>query len=191
MGFSRQEHWSGLSCLPLGDLPDPGIEPGSPALQAECLPFEPPAKWGMVPNSLGSCEGKGQRHSAWPMSVAIHIQSFYTTVPKGSSSLPASSSGMRADEETEAQSSSVCSSRLIHLYPQPPCTSCYTGMKAKLPGTTLAVGKTSSPGPAPTPPEQPPWGLASLQVCCRVRKVGDAGKWEEPSRYLTDVESEA
>ena len=31
-GFSRQEYWSGLLCPPLGDLPDPGIEPTSPAL---------------------------------------------------------------------------------------------------------------------------------------------------------------
>ena len=40
MGFSRQEYWSGLPSL--GDLPDPGIEPGSPALQAASLPSEPP-----------------------------------------------------------------------------------------------------------------------------------------------------
>ena len=33
MEFSRQEYWSGLPCPPPGDLPDPGIEPGSPALQ--------------------------------------------------------------------------------------------------------------------------------------------------------------
>ena len=32
MGFSGQEHWSGLSFPSPGDLPDPGIEPGSPAL---------------------------------------------------------------------------------------------------------------------------------------------------------------
>ena len=32
MGFSRQEYWSGLSFPSPGDLPDPGIEPGSPAL---------------------------------------------------------------------------------------------------------------------------------------------------------------
>ena len=37
MGFSRQEYWSGLPCPPPGDLPDPGIEPGSPALQADTL----------------------------------------------------------------------------------------------------------------------------------------------------------
>ena len=44
MGCSRQESWSGLSCPPLGDLPDPGIEPRSPALQADSLPSEPPGK---------------------------------------------------------------------------------------------------------------------------------------------------
>ena len=32
MGFSRQEYWSGVSFPSPGDLPDPGIEPGSPAL---------------------------------------------------------------------------------------------------------------------------------------------------------------
>ena len=37
MGFSRQEYWSGLPCPPPGDLPDPGIEPRSLALQADSL----------------------------------------------------------------------------------------------------------------------------------------------------------
>ena len=41
MGFSRQEYWSGLLCPPPGDLPDPGIEPVSPALQVDSLPAEP------------------------------------------------------------------------------------------------------------------------------------------------------
>ena len=44
MGFSRQEDWSGLPCPPAGDLPDPGTEPRSPALQADSLPTEPPGK---------------------------------------------------------------------------------------------------------------------------------------------------
>ena len=39
MRFSRQECWSGLPFPSPGDLPDPGIEPGSPALQADVLPF--------------------------------------------------------------------------------------------------------------------------------------------------------
>ena len=44
MGFSRQEYWSGLPCPPPGDLADTGIKPGSPALQADSLPSEPPGK---------------------------------------------------------------------------------------------------------------------------------------------------
>ena len=40
MGFSRQEYWSGLPVPSPGDLPDPGIKPGSPALQARSLPTE-------------------------------------------------------------------------------------------------------------------------------------------------------
>ena len=40
MGFSRQEYWSGLPFPSPGDLPDPGIEPRSPALQADALPSE-------------------------------------------------------------------------------------------------------------------------------------------------------
>ena len=44
MGFSRQEYQSGLSFPAPGDLPDPGIEPGSTTLQADSLPSEPPEK---------------------------------------------------------------------------------------------------------------------------------------------------
>ena len=44
MGFSRQEYCSGLPIPSPGDLPDPGIEPGSPALRADALPSEPPGK---------------------------------------------------------------------------------------------------------------------------------------------------
>ena len=44
MGFSRQEYWSGLPFPFPGDLPNPGIEPGSPTLQADALSSEPPGK---------------------------------------------------------------------------------------------------------------------------------------------------
>ena len=44
MGFPRQEYWSELPFPSLGDLPNPGIEPGSPALQADTLLSEPPGK---------------------------------------------------------------------------------------------------------------------------------------------------
>ena len=42
MGFPRQEYWSGLPFSSPGDLPDPGIKPGSPSLQVDALTSEPP-----------------------------------------------------------------------------------------------------------------------------------------------------
>ena len=48
MGFSRQEYWSGLPFPSPGEFPDPGIEPGFPALEADALISEPqgkPTKW--------------------------------------------------------------------------------------------------------------------------------------------------
>ena len=47
MEFSRQEYWSGLPCPPPGEIPDPGIKPRSPALQADSLPSQTP---GMICN---------------------------------------------------------------------------------------------------------------------------------------------
>ena len=44
MGFSRQEYWSGLPFPSPGDLPDAGIKPRSPTLQADSLPAEPQEK---------------------------------------------------------------------------------------------------------------------------------------------------
>ena len=44
MGFSRQEHWSGLPLPSPGDLPDPGIEPASPELAGGFFTAEPPGK---------------------------------------------------------------------------------------------------------------------------------------------------
>ena len=50
--FSRQEYWSELPFSSPGDLPDPGIEPGSHALQADSFPSEPPGTlcrcWGVT-----------------------------------------------------------------------------------------------------------------------------------------------
>ena len=45
MGFSRQEDWSGLPCPPPGDLPDPGMEPASPALAGGSFTTEPPGTY--------------------------------------------------------------------------------------------------------------------------------------------------
>ena len=48
MEFSGQEYWSGLPFPSPGDLPNPGVEPGSPTLQPDTLPPEPPGA--QIPN---------------------------------------------------------------------------------------------------------------------------------------------
>ena len=55
MEFSRQEYWSGLPFPSPGDLPNPGIERGSPALQADTLLSEPqePFKTRLFPSVPG------------------------------------------------------------------------------------------------------------------------------------------
>ena len=55
MEFSRQEYWSGLPFPSPGDLPDPGIKPRSPALQADSLPSEPLEmyRWLLILESVG------------------------------------------------------------------------------------------------------------------------------------------
>ena len=52
MEFSRQEYWSGLPFPSPGNFPNPGIEPGSPTLQADTLPSEPPGKTCYVKDSV-------------------------------------------------------------------------------------------------------------------------------------------
>ena len=52
MGFSRQEYWSGFPCPSPGDLPNPGIKPGSLALQANSLQSEPPGKPNLIRERL-------------------------------------------------------------------------------------------------------------------------------------------
>ena len=49
MEFSRQEYWSGLPFPSPGDLSEPGIEPGSLALQVDSSPSEPPGKYVLLP----------------------------------------------------------------------------------------------------------------------------------------------
>ena len=55
MGFSRQEYWSGVPFSSPGDLPNPGIEPRSPALQADALLSEPPGKPFICSMGLDKC----------------------------------------------------------------------------------------------------------------------------------------
>ena len=60
MEFSRKEYWSGLPSPPPGDLPNPGIEPGSPTWQADALLSEPPGSliiFNMV-SAVATLQGK-------------------------------------------------------------------------------------------------------------------------------------
>ena len=61
VGFSRREYWSGLPFTSPGDLPDPGVEPGSSVLQADSLPL---SHWG----SPDSCWGNFQATFTVPRS---------------------------------------------------------------------------------------------------------------------------
>ena len=67
MGFPKLEYWSGLPFPPPGNLPDPEIEPASPALQVDSLPLVPPGK----PTSLLRRESEGQ---ALPGSLGSELE---------------------------------------------------------------------------------------------------------------------
>ena len=74
MEFSRQEYWSGWPFPSPGDLPDTGIEPASPALQADSLPSElqgKPSCSAWLPASLSPNPGDGYRAAAEEASLAI------------------------------------------------------------------------------------------------------------------------
>ena len=85
MEFSRQEYWSGLPSPSPGDLPNPGIEPRSPALQADSLPSEPSVKPSSIfhPTSI-SCGYHGQDHLAqhkpcWGLKLDRHPKHGYSS----------------------------------------------------------------------------------------------------------------
>ena len=74
MGFFRQEYWSWLPFPFPGDLPDPGIEPRSPALQADSLPTEPLGK---------PIVGEGPGETPLAMRCLSHlISSFLTEIKR-------------------------------------------------------------------------------------------------------------
>ena len=75
MGFSRQEYWSGLP-FPWGDLPNPGIELWSPALQADALPSEPPGKMGRYESGT-STEGSAQVHACMQPCTSSLIHQYW------------------------------------------------------------------------------------------------------------------
>ena len=69
MEFSRQEYWSGLPFPSPGDLPNPGIEPGSPSLQADTLLCE--SSW----KPSQSIESRLLRHREVKETENVHLLS--------------------------------------------------------------------------------------------------------------------
>ena len=88
MGFSGQEYWSGLPFLSPGDLPNPGIESRSPALQADSLPAEPPGTSRVsqiVKGILNGCVIDSSRVLRTPNKIPKQIKSKRKTCFKSSS----------------------------------------------------------------------------------------------------------
>ena len=81
MGFSRQEYWSGLPFPSPGDLPDPGIEPPSPALQADAFPSEPPGKswWISLVSEPEWNKQKWMRSTLWWLRLATEFRGVLST----------------------------------------------------------------------------------------------------------------
>ena len=77
MGFSRQEYWSGLPSPSPGDLPDPGVKPRSPTLQADALTSAPPGKHSSIPQItwifIGRTNAKAETPILWPPDVKSHL----------------------------------------------------------------------------------------------------------------------
>ena len=67
MGFSRQEYWFGLPFPSSGNLPDPGIKPGSPTLQPDSLPTELPGKPNIYLSSFFRGEDRQEYWSGLPL----------------------------------------------------------------------------------------------------------------------------
>ena len=79
MEFSRQEYWSGLPCPPPGEIPDPGIKPRSPALQADSLPSQTP---GMICNKNSADVDSTVRWWMWLLGcAALSNRSPLTSTP--------------------------------------------------------------------------------------------------------------
>ena len=91
MGFFRQEYWSGLPFASPGDLPNPGIEPRSPALQADGLQSEAPAQ-------------------------IVHSQGSLLRIPTRLLSCPVLHSISAAHSEFSASFESICLTMLLDYY---------------------------------------------------------------------------
>ena len=97
MEFSRQEYWRGLPFPSPGDLPNPGIEPRSPALQTDSLPSEPAGKpkSRKAPTFLKGNQYIGTDHTgdtSWLLQLLIQVYEWISTVSRVFSSRYSSSS---------------------------------------------------------------------------------------------------
>ena len=72
MGFSKQEYWSGLPCPSPADLPDPGVEPTSPALAGGFFSTEPPGK----PENMNTYTLKMKKIRDFPGSPVVKTSQF-------------------------------------------------------------------------------------------------------------------
>ena len=128
MGFSRQEYWSGLLFPSPGDLPDPGVELRSSALQVDFLPSEPPGKptcmyGGLVAKSCLTLATPWTVACQTPLSMGFSRQEYWSGLPFPSpGDLPDPgikpwSSALQADRLlTKLQGKFICMYRLIFLY---------------------------------------------------------------------------
>ena len=87
MGFLQEEYWSGLPCPPPGDLPDPGIELGSPALHADSLPAKLPGKARLCVSVLSRFSRVRLFATPWtvahqvPLSMGILQEEYWSVLP--------------------------------------------------------------------------------------------------------------
>ena len=86
MEFSRHEYWSGFPFPSPGNSPNPGMKPRSPALQADCLPSEPPGKPKFMSTTLLSwlinCQYRKSIYNPWncvPESIIHHSKLAHPT----------------------------------------------------------------------------------------------------------------
>ena len=92
MRFSRQEYWSGLPFPSPGDLPNPGIEPRSPTLQADALPSEPPGDMRELQYIFLSYVNKdliflGHFSCHWIIAIGDYLKNFPKGFPGGCGNL--------------------------------------------------------------------------------------------------------
>ena len=70
MGLSRQEYWSGMPFPSPGDLPDPGVKPRSPALQADDLTSEPPKSYYNYIHLVLRIKWRQDRYKKYPNKIS-------------------------------------------------------------------------------------------------------------------------